>query len=82
MLFRLEYHTVIVRWIAQLYHTGLMGVLGGSSEIEFPSRWNAPVNAWRHFPTGDNPADCASRGLLRKDLTKHSHCWKGQGWLL
>ena len=36
-----------------------------------------PANTWRHIPTSSNPADCASRGLLPKDLVQHSLWWKG-----
>ena len=40
-----------------------------------------PANTWRHVPTSSNPADCASRGLLPKDLIQHSLWWKGPSWL-
>ena len=37
---------------------------------------------WRHVPTADNPADCASRGLMPKDLLVHDLWWDGPSWLL
>ena len=37
---------------------------------------------WRHVPTAENPADCASRGLMPKDLLIHSLWWDGPSWLL
>ena len=37
---------------------------------------------WRHVPTADNPADCASRGLMLRDLLIHSLWWDGPSWLL
>ena len=36
---------------------------------------------WKHVPTTDNPADCASRGLLPLDLLHHSLWWEGPLWL-
>jgi len=41
-----------------------------------------PSNVWRHVPTNSNPADCASRGLLPKDLLEHKLWWNGPKWLL
>ena len=38
--------------------------------------------AWRHVPTAENPADCASRGLMPKELLSHSLWWDGPEWLL
>lgn len=50
-----------------------------------PSRWKTfvanrvsaiqtqlPDAEWRHVPTSDNPADCASRGLLGDELLHHT----------
>ncbi|XP_008179517.1 uncharacterized protein LOC103308231 [Acyrthosiphon pisum] len=36
---------------------------------------------WRHIPTRDNPADCASRGLGPNDLATHELWWKGPKFL-
>ena len=36
---------------------------------------------WRHVPTQDNPADCASRGMAPQDLVHHELWWKGPSWL-
>ncbi|XP_032690685.1 uncharacterized protein LOC116853650 [Odontomachus brunneus] len=36
---------------------------------------------WRYVPTEDNPADCASRGLIGKELLAHSLWWQGLSWL-
>ncbi|XP_063624778.1 uncharacterized protein LOC134796521 [Cydia splendana] len=41
-----------------------------------------PPDCWRHVRTGDNPADCGSRGLLPDDLVHHSNWWKGPSWLV
>ena len=33
------------------------------------------------MPTDSNPAECASRGLLPKDLLQHQLWWHGPDWL-
>ena len=33
------------------------------------------------MPTEENPADCASRGILAANLAKHSLWWNGPSWL-
>ena len=39
------------------------------------------VNDWRYVPTKDNPADCASRGLMPEQLVNYELWWKGPQWL-
>ncbi|XP_025266081.1 uncharacterized protein LOC112638468 [Camponotus floridanus] len=41
-----------------------------------------PEARWRHVPGRDNPADCASRGILPDDLADHLLWWTGPSWLL
>ena len=41
-----------------------------------------PSSAWKHVPTLDNPADCASRGLSPSELRDHKLWWTGPPWLL
>ena len=36
---------------------------------------------WRHVPTADNPADCASRGMMPEELLHHKLWWEGPTWL-
>ena len=36
---------------------------------------------WNHVPTEDNPADCASRGVMTKELLNHPLWWNGPSWL-
>ena len=36
---------------------------------------------WKHVPTSDNPADCASRGLMPRELLTHGLWWNGPSWL-
>ena len=40
-----------------------------------------PTRCWRHAPTESNPADCASRGLMPKELMAYSLWWEGLQWL-
>ena len=40
-----------------------------------------PPSAWKHVPTKDNPADCASRGMAAEELKTHSLWWHGPSWL-
>ena len=41
-----------------------------------------PATAWKHVPTLENPADCASRGLTAQELKLHDLWWHGPSWLL
>lgn len=41
-----------------------------------------PTSSWRHVPTADNPADCASRGLDMSSLHAHKLWWHGPAWLV
>ena len=36
---------------------------------------------WRHVPGHQNPADCASRGMLPSELLEHTLWWNGPDWL-
>ena len=40
-----------------------------------------PPAAWHYVPTADNPADCASRGMLPRELLQHALWWEGPSWL-
>ena len=38
-------------------------------------------STWLHVPTLDNPADCASRGIMPQELLHHPLWWEGPSWL-
>ena len=40
-----------------------------------------PPDRWSHVNGLDNPADCASRGLLPSELLKHELWWNAPDWL-
>ena len=41
-----------------------------------------PSSIWRHVPTLENPADCASRGVTAQELKDHHLWWNGPDWLV
>lgn len=40
-----------------------------------------PSSCWRHVSSGDNAADCATRGLSTSQLLQHTLWWEGPAWL-
>lgn len=40
-----------------------------------------PPPMWSHVPSKENPADCASRGLLPSSIKTHELWWSGPKWL-
>lgn len=38
-------------------------------------------NSWHHVKSAENPADCASRGLLPSQLKIHPFWFYGPNWL-
>ncbi|UYV73009.1 hypothetical protein LAZ67_10001506 [Cordylochernes scorpioides] len=39
------------------------------------------VDQWHHVPGVENPADCASRGIMPSKLVDHHLWWNGPSWL-
>lgn len=68
---------VVLAWVTQHPLKWKTFVSNRVSEIQ--SR--IPFAAWRHVPTEDNPADCASRGILGCHLASHHLWWQGPSWL-
>ena len=65
-----------------------MAVPGGSRRTSGDNRNSiseiletVPPSQWRHLPSKDNPADCASRGLFLVELLRHDLWWEGPLWL-
>ena len=61
---------------------------------DYPSNWSTfvgnrvssiqkaiPPEQWGHVDSSNNPADCASRGLLSQELTTYQPWWDGPSWL-
>ena len=68
---------IVLQWLAQLPRTWTSFVDNRISEIQqIFSRAN-----WNHVKSNSNPADCASRGTLVKDLIDTSLWWHGPDWL-
>ena len=40
-----------------------------------------PAPCWRYTPTRENPADCASRGMMRNKIENKILWWNGPSWL-
>lgn len=40
-----------------------------------------PSHLWRHIDSTQNPADCASRGLMLNELEKFNLWWQGPDFL-
>ena len=51
-----------------------------ANRVTFILKRTSPQH-WKHVPTGENPADCSSRGLLPAELLEHDLWWDGPLWL-
>ena len=69
--------TIVLQWLAQLPRTWTSFVTNRISEIQ----QILPRANWNHVKSNSNPADCASRGTLVKDLIDTSLWWHGPDWL-
>ncbi|XP_076660078.1 uncharacterized protein LOC143363366 [Halictus rubicundus] len=69
--------TVVLNWVQQHPSRWKTFVANRVSKIQA----RLPLAEWRHVCTEDNPADCASRGLLSDDLLRSSLWWQGPAWL-
>ncbi|XP_024877299.1 uncharacterized protein LOC112458094 [Temnothorax curvispinosus] len=68
---------VVLAWVTQ--HPSKWKTFVANRVSEIQSR--VPFATWRHVPTEDNPADCASRGILGCHLASHHLWWQGPSWL-
>ncbi|XP_029162616.1 uncharacterized protein LOC114934139 [Nylanderia fulva] len=69
--------TVVLAWVTQ--HPSRWQTFVANRVAEIQTR--LPSASWRHVPTIDNPADCASRGIPGHQLASHPLWWHGPLWL-
>jgi len=69
--------TVVLSWVSQ--HPSRWKTFVANRVSDIQSR--IPSALWKHVPTEDNPADCASRGILGSQLAAHKLWWQGPTWL-
>ncbi|XP_032690349.1 uncharacterized protein LOC116853391 [Odontomachus brunneus] len=69
--------TIVLAWLRQ--HPSRWRTYVANRVAEVQGR--LPGVEWRHIATADNPADCASRGLLGGELLSHPLWWQGPSWL-
>ncbi|XP_011859684.1 PREDICTED: uncharacterized protein LOC105557125 [Vollenhovia emeryi] len=69
--------TVALAWLTQHPSRWKPYVANRVSEIQT----KMPEIKWRHVPTRENPADCASRGITAQELIDHALWWSGPAWL-
>ena len=69
--------SVVLNWLDGSPHRFKVYV---SNRISFTLD-RIPPNQWKHAPGEQNPADCASRGLLPCELVNHNLWWNGPEWL-
>ncbi|XP_071653060.1 uncharacterized protein [Temnothorax longispinosus] len=75
--------TVVLGWIRGHPASWKTYVANRVSEIQLtlPVGITFPDACWHHVPGRENPADCASRGLLPRELVEHPLWWQGPAWL-
>lgn len=69
--------TVALSWIQSSPHRWKTFVANRVSHIQA----KVPPSCWHHVDGTDNPADCASRGILPDALPAHPLWWAGPPWL-
>ena len=69
--------TIALGWISNVHSKWTVYVSNRVKEI----REFIPHKQWRYVPTGENPADIASRGMSPRQLISSELWWKGPPWL-
>lgn len=69
--------TVTLAWLNKAPNSLKVYVANRVSHILTHTR----VDQWRHVPSTENPADCASRGLQPDELVNHHLWWHGPSFL-
>lgn len=65
--------TVVLSWLSMRHETFKVFV----SNRVFKIQTLIPECRWNYIASVDNPADCASRGLMPSQLKRHSLYWTG-----
>ena len=69
--------TVVLSWLAQSPEKWKTFVRNRVSKVQD----TLPGPCWRHIPTREDPADCASRGMMGNEIDSKSLWWNGPSWL-
>ncbi|XP_026830319.1 uncharacterized protein LOC105279648 [Ooceraea biroi] len=69
--------TIVLAWLDR--HPSQWKTFVANRVAEIRNR--APNAEWQYVSTLDNPADCASRGLISNELISHPLWWHGPPWL-
>ncbi|UYV75506.1 hypothetical protein LAZ67_13000424 [Cordylochernes scorpioides] len=69
--------TIVLSWIRTMSRNLPTFIGNRVAEIQSCPQ----IREWRYVPTGDNPADIASRGILGSELKQSSIWWTGPTWL-
>lgn len=69
--------TIALSWIKSSPHRWKTFV---SNRVSFIQDRISP-SCWNYVSTSENPADCASRGLMPHELLDHPLWWSGPNWL-
>jgi len=69
--------SVVLAWVTQ--HPAKWKTFVANRVAEIQNR--VPRASWRHVSTDENPADCASRGILGGQLASRELWWHGPAWL-
>lgn len=69
--------TVVLAWIRRHPSEWPTFVANRVATIQY----TLPEVPWKHVPTTQNPADCASRGLVASELLEQPLWWQGPPWL-
>ncbi|XP_029673836.1 uncharacterized protein LOC115241976 [Formica exsecta] len=69
--------TIVLAWLSQPPSRWKTFVANRVNDIQT----RLPDVEWRHVPTEDNPADCASRGVFGDEIINRELWWHGPPWL-
>lgn len=65
--------TIVLAWLHG--HPSAFNIFVANRAAEIQR--HVPAEQWRHVRSGDNPADCASRGITPSQLLNHRLWWTG-----